>query len=131
MVYQLIAGPNTWPGSGAAVSNLIDVRDLAHAHVLALSAPPHPAGIQKRLLIESGQLTWQEAADLLRKERPELASRLPPKEKDSEAPDVTKAPMDTSLTNEVLGDLKLFTWQESVLASIDSAVAWEKGGVKA
>ena len=130
-VYQLISGPNTYPASDTIVSNVIDVRDLAHVHILALSAPPHPKGTQKRLLVQSEQFTWPEAADLLRKERPELASRLPPKEKDSEAPAMTKAPMDTRLSKEVLGDLKFITWQESILASIDAAVAWEKGGVKA
>ena len=129
-MYQLISGPNTYPVSEAVVSNSVDVRDIARAHVLALFAPPHPAGIDKRLLIESGQFTWQEAVGLVRKERPELASRLPPKEKDDEAPYRTKAPLDTSLTKEVLGDHKLFTWQESILASIDSAVAWENGAVK-
>ena len=59
--------------------------------------------------------------------RPALASRLPGKEKDGEAPKLTVPPLDMSLTKEVLGDMTFFTWEESLLGSLDTAVEWEKG----
>jgi len=128
--YRLITGetePNTWPDN--PVGNVVHVADVAKAHVLALTAPPLKDGRKKRLIVAAGVLHWKEAADLLRKERPELISRLP-------RPDLTPnpqsfAPLDTSLTEEVLGIKTWLSSEQAFLESIDSALEWEKGETKA
>jgi len=51
-----------------------DVRDLAHAHVLAATLP---AASNQRFVICAGQIRSQEISDLLRENIPELESRTP------------------------------------------------------
>jgi len=128
--YRLITGetgPNTWPN--IPVGNVVHVADLAKAHVVAVAAPPLKDGRKKRLIAAAGVFTWQQAADLLRRERPEVSNRLP-------NPDLTpirqtSAPLDTSLTEEVLGINTWLSWEKAILGSIDSALEWEKGETKA
>ncbi|KAF8920169.1 hypothetical protein CPB85DRAFT_1372919 [Mucidula mucida] len=52
----------------------VDVRDVAVAHVRALSVPP---GEYKRYLISAGHFTFKEAVDYIADAHPELRSRLP------------------------------------------------------
>lgn len=103
--------------------------DLAKAHVLAVAAPPLKDGGRKRLIAAAGTFTWQQAADLLRKERPEVSSRLP--KADLTPGPQTFAPLDTSLTEQVLGIKDWLSWEEAFLGSIDSALEWEGGEQKA
>ncbi|KDQ13490.1 hypothetical protein BOTBODRAFT_33505 [Botryobasidium botryosum FD-172 SS1] len=124
--YTLITGeaePNTWPDN--PVGNVVHVADLAKAHVLAVAAPPLKDGRKKRLIAAGGTFTWQQAVDLLKKERPEVSSRLP--RADLTPTPQTSAPLDTSLTEEVLGIKEWRSWEEAFLGSIDSALEWEKG----
>jgi nucleoside-diphosphate-sugar epimerase len=127
--YALIAGSENgtgiWPQ--VIVGSTIDVQDVARAHVLALEAPALQDGRRKRLLISSGEYTWKDLAEHIRKERPHLAHRLPGPEASTPV-EQTFAPMDTSLTREVLGLDKYIPWTESVLDNIDSCLIWEKTG---
>ncbi|KAG5647324.1 hypothetical protein H0H81_007759, partial [Sphagnurus paluster] len=50
-----------------------DVRDVAHAHVAALSAPKSAGSVEdKRFLVYGGVLTWKQAVEYLHEKRPEL-----------------------------------------------------------
>ena len=126
-VYSLLTGgpegPNTYPPIN--LGHMVDVRDIAKAHVQALSASPVP-GIDKRLLICSGTFKWEAIADLIRTARPELASRLPAKSE--QAVMQTNAPSDVSLAAKTIGMSEdgYIRWEETILASIDAVVAWEK-----
>ncbi|KAJ3743260.1 NAD-P-binding protein [Lentinula detonsa] len=114
-------------GTGAypayPLGHLADVRDVAHAHVAALSAPPSP-GRDKRFIIFNTIFTWKKVADLIRRDRPELANRLP--NQDLVPPRLSDAPLDTTFAAEVLGLKEYIPWEETVLAAIDVHVAWEK-----
>jgi nucleoside-diphosphate-sugar epimerase len=112
----------TWP---FMVHNYaIHVRDVAQAITLALFAPPLKDGRKKRLLIAAGPYTWAKAAELVKKERPELADRLP---KEGEPVKQLIAPMDLSLSKEVLG-LEYIPWEKAILDTIDSCLKWERTG---
>lgn len=52
----------------------VDVRDIAHAHILALTSPS--AG-NSRFLILAGQITSQQISDILRAKVPGLENRTP------------------------------------------------------
>lgn len=125
-VYSLVTGgpegPNTYPA--VPFGHIIDVRDAAKAHVLALSVPPTVDGQNKRFILSSKTSTWKETAELVRVERPELASRLP--HETAVPPAQTCAPLDLTFTKEVLGLKEYLPWQETMLGSLDDAVRWEK-----
>ncbi|KAF5361259.1 hypothetical protein D9758_010316 [Tetrapyrgos nigripes] len=121
-VYDLISqGLDTWPG--LPIADMVDVRDIARAHAVALDFPPL-SGRDKRFIISSGKYSWKKVADLIRKERPELASRLP--REDLEAPAQTTAPVDVSFTEDVLGFKDYIAWEETFLAAIDSVLVLER-----
>jgi nucleoside-diphosphate-sugar epimerase len=125
-IYQLLTGgskgPNTYPDS--TVGQLADVRDIAKAHVLATRAPPLTDGRNKRFIVVSKSFTWPEIADLIRKERPRVAHRLP--SKDAEVTKTTEFKFDLSLTENVLGLRELIPWQQTVLENVDLVLEWEK-----
>ncbi|KAG6817900.1 hypothetical protein H0H93_006931 [Arthromyces matolae] len=68
-VYMLIKGgmPPTPPPF------VVDVRDVAKAHVLALSVEPKPLG-EKRYIASAGNLSWHDAAVAVKKAHPEVAT---------------------------------------------------------
>ncbi|KAJ4481272.1 hypothetical protein J3R30DRAFT_3700970 [Lentinula aciculospora] len=103
--------------------HLVDVRDIARAHIAALSAPPIP-GRDKRLIISNTIFKWKDVSDLIRRERPDLAFRLP--KEDIIPPRQSDAPLDTSFASEVLGLTEFIHWEETALAAIDVQIAWEK-----
>jgi len=124
--YQLIKGgpegPNTYPD--VPISNAVNVKDVAKAHILALDIAPLKDGRKKRFLISNGQFTWAEAIELVKKERPELISRLP--KDDAKVTVQNLSGMDTSFAAEVLGLKKYIPWQDTFLETLDTSVAWEK-----
>lgn len=127
IVYQLIvggsAGPNTYPASLGG--HLIDVRDVAKAHIKSLFVPPHTQ--RKRFLILGKIFTWKEAAAIIRRERPEISARLP--QETAELRPQTCVPFDTSLTEAVLGfkQENYVPWEQTMVDSIDALLQWETG----
>ncbi|KAJ7593811.1 hypothetical protein C8J56DRAFT_1160580 [Mycena floridula] len=118
-VYSLLTNGSEYAPN--PLGHMIDVRDVAKAHVLSLEAP---SGKDKRLIISSKSFTWKEAADVVRKNRPELGSRLP--RKTAVSPPQSRAPLDTSLAAKTLGLSTYIPWEETILASIDQALIWER-----
>ncbi|KAK7022948.1 hypothetical protein VNI00_016838 [Paramarasmius palmivorus] len=123
--YELITGgpegPNSYPTN--PMGHIIDVRDVAKAHVLALDTPPIP-GRHKRIIISAGIFTWKDAAEVVRKAHPELEPRLP--SANAVPPAQTDAPLDTSFASEVLGLKEYIPWQESILAAIEMCLQYEE-----
>ncbi|KAJ3735362.1 hypothetical protein DFJ43DRAFT_44491 [Lentinula guzmanii] len=105
------------------VGHLIDVRDAARAHVLALTTPP-VSGRDKRFIISNGTFRWKDVAALIRSKKPELAARLP-KETSVPGPQ-TSAPLDTTFAKEVLGLKNYISQEETLLAGVDVVLEWEK-----
>ena len=128
-IYDLIInGTDSYPPN--PLGHMIDVRDAAKAHILALNTGPLKDGRNKRFNVCSRVFTWPEVAQILRAKRPELADRLAGAS--VAGPLQTSAPLDTQFAADVLGLTKYIAWEETVLDSIDYLLIWEKAtGVKA
>ncbi|KAF8955420.1 hypothetical protein BDZ97DRAFT_1926833 [Flammula alnicola] len=74
-LYQVICSGAVPP----APNWLVDVRDVAKGHVLALEASNLPAD-KRRFIINPGTYTWKEAAEHLKKARPAVKDRIIPLE---------------------------------------------------
>jgi hypothetical protein len=82
-----------------------------------------PDGRDKRFILCSRNYEWDEVADLVRKERPAVASRLP---NYAAVPTKTfSAPLDVEFAKEVLG-MTYIPWEQTVLESVDVCLRWEK-----
>ncbi|KAF5364917.1 hypothetical protein D9758_008160 [Tetrapyrgos nigripes] len=122
IVYQLLlSGPDAYPN--IPYGHMVDVRDIARAHVAALSAPPIP-GRNKRLIVAYGAFTWKALAELIRKERPQVADRLP--REDAKIVLQSDAPLDTTFAKEVLGMETYINWEETMLEAVDVLLEYEK-----
>lgn len=100
----------------------VDVRDVARALVLSLTAPPTAQVGHKRILMSGEWFVPAEAVAYVAEARPELKGRL------SEAwkKEVTTPTnnIDNSRAKEVLG-LELTDWRKTVLDGVDSLIALE------
>jgi len=117
----LAGGKVTTPQS--TFPQTVDVRDVARAHVLALSAPSTKEVGRKRLFVAGPTGTWKAAVEHLAAVRPELKGRLPDL---SEARDADAATVDVSRAKEVLGLTEYISWEKTVEDTADSLVAIEK-----
>ena len=106
----------------------VDVRDVANAHILALTAPPQKEVGRKRIIVTSGPIPWVDAVEHLRATRPELAGRLPNTSK------VTKravGKVDVSKAATILGLTEYIDWKKTVDDTVDSLLAVEREWAKA
>ncbi|TFK62760.1 NAD(P)-binding protein [Pluteus cervinus] len=122
-IYHLIDRENTYPPE--PVGSYVHVKDIAKAHVAALSVGPLPDGRRKRFIVAAPKsFTWSEASEIIRSERPELAARTVPK--GTELLTQTSAPFDTSLAAKYLGLEEYIGFKETLLDTVDYLVEWEK-----
>lgn len=105
----------------------IDVRDVARAHVLALSAPPSTQVGRKRLAIGGPTLTWKKSAEYLLATRPELKDRVRDLSGDE---DIKVATLDTNRAREVLGIAEYIDWKKTVDDTTDCLLELEKEWAK-
>jgi len=108
----------------------VDVRDIARSLVAALKAPSRSKVGQKRILIGSETVQFQDIASLIARERPELASRV--NKAASNAKRDVKPVIDNRRLKEVLG-LEPVPWTTTILDAVDSLVKleneWKARGV--
>ncbi|TDL27089.1 NAD(P)-binding protein [Rickenella mellea] len=101
----------------------VDIRDVAKAHILALSAPSTNNVGRKRILISGPNFSYKQAVEHLAKVRPELRGRL------GDPSDVEEAPVptiDQTRAIEVLGLTKYTGWETTVEDTADSLLAMER-----
>jgi len=117
---ELGEGPNT-----CHVSQQINAFDVAKAHLKAIEMPPIE-GKRKRFVISQGSFTYVQGIQLLKKERPELISRLPDKNDPCGKLQSTKE-FDCSFAEEVLGMRRAdyISAEKTLLDTIDQLVTWE------
>ncbi|KAG6832867.1 hypothetical protein H0H87_012800 [Tephrocybe sp. NHM501043] len=104
-----------------------DVRDVAHAHILALTSPPSSEVGRKRILIASPHgFDIKATLELIADSRPELKARLT-KKMPPEYP-YDRIPFDFKRIEEVLGMSKddFRTVEETMIETVDSLMALEK-----
>lgn len=119
----------TWP-----LTTIAHNRDVAKAHVLALTAPVLPKGEKKRFILTLGTMTWAQAITYLKE--PEVVAKFEARGHDimSRLPDASLAgvqsqySLDTSLTETVLGLKKddYISWQDTLLEVVPNLMDWEK-----
>jgi nucleoside-diphosphate-sugar epimerase len=124
-MYGLIRPNNTlFPPNGG----FVDVQDVAKAHILALSSKSSTqkgVGRKRYVLLATESVSYKDALEWIRSERPELKDRVP----NVEAP---VYPLDPVIERQGLEDNVGFRtaeykcWKESVLESVDSIVKIEK-----
>ncbi|KAL0581924.1 hypothetical protein V5O48_000154 [Marasmius crinis-equi] len=106
----------------------VDVRDVAKAHVRALThAPPTSEIGRKRVVISSPHgVDWGRTIDLLREKRPNLNDRLIKREPPVFGFD--RSPVEFDWIQKVVGMRKedFFTWEETLLDGIDNFLELEK-----
>jgi len=64
---------------------MVDVRDVAKAHLLAMDLPPSPGVLHRRYLVNSGEISWTDAIEHIRNVHPEL--KMPPASQYTGVPD--------------------------------------------
>ncbi|KAF8642480.1 hypothetical protein AX16_009481 [Volvariella volvacea WC 439] len=100
----------------------VDVRDVAQAHVLALSLPATPDLEAKRFLVNAGNYTWKQAAQHLNKVRPDIKTAS--QEEFEELPGPASELVDKR-AREVLG-LKYIDFGKTVEDAVDSLLEAKK-----
>ncbi|KAG6853183.1 hypothetical protein C0991_006293 [Blastosporella zonata] len=117
-IYSIVAG-----GTPAFIPPfIVDVRDIAKAHLLALNVPRKPIG-EKRYIANGGNLTWPQAVAHLNKVRPDI--KTAPIEKFGDLPGPAST-LDTTHTEE---DLNFGEWikpEDTIVAAADAIVALQK-----
>ncbi|MCI2947112.1 SDR family NAD(P)-dependent oxidoreductase [Staphylococcus caledonicus] len=119
--------------------NIVDVRDVATLHVLAMQIPE--AAGKRFIATAEGQISMPEIAQLIKKERPEVADKVSTKKVpdfaiklgakfNSEAREgKLLLEMNRNVSNQqarnVLGWKPMFTQEEAILASVDSMKAYD------
>ncbi|SJL06545.1 uncharacterized protein ARMOST_09886 [Armillaria ostoyae] len=132
-IYALLRSDNV---HFAVFPGVIDVRDVARAHLLALESPPTSAVGRKRSpLVSPYQSSYKDAIEIIAKERPELKDRLVHPSKAPEWPSYTLE-VDRELVENQIG-LKAdsyIAWRDTVLDAVDSLVRveniWKAKGFK-
>ncbi|KAG6872640.1 hypothetical protein C0995_008071 [Termitomyces sp. Mi166 len=122
-IYRFLSPDGGFMGSAGHA----DVRDIAHAHVLALTSPPTSAVGRKRILIASPHGFGPKATlDLIAESRPELKERLTKNNPPSYSHNRT--PVDFQRVEEVLGMSKddFHAVEDTMLDTVDSLLALEK-----
>jgi nucleoside-diphosphate-sugar epimerase len=110
---------------------VVDVRDVAKSHVLALDLPRNPGALERRYIVNGGYITWREAIDHLKITHPEL--NTPPS---SEYPDLPGPPSTLDISNTIT-DLKFGqfidvkqTIDDAVLALQEVEKTWAQAGTR-
>ncbi|KAJ7708836.1 hypothetical protein B0H17DRAFT_1124633 [Mycena rosella] len=132
-LYELIQKDLSFPVY--PLRDVVHNRDVARAHVLALTVPALPNKQKKRFIVSSETMSWVEAIEFLKepetvakfKERGlDIIARLPA---DSSGPGIQSLfGLDASLTENVLGMKKndYITWKEILLEVMPNLMDWEK-----
>ncbi|KAL3427609.1 NAD dependent epimerase/dehydratase [Phlyctema vagabunda] len=119
-VRNFIAGDNTAEIPDTGTYLWVDVRDLALAHVKSIEVP---AAANKRFFITAGYFSNREVVDLIRKNFPEYAAKLPGKDvKGGDYPEGGIYKFDNSRVKEVLG-IEFRSLEESVTDLVKSLKA--------
>lgn len=112
----------------------VDVRDVALAHVRAMTAPLGDGGgggdgvhhhhHQGRFYVVAGHFSNKQLADAIRRSHPELMDRLPPEDAEDDLPGDVYG-FNNARSREVLG-LRYMDLQKSVADTVDSILEWQR-----
>jgi nucleoside-diphosphate-sugar epimerase len=99
---------------------IVDVRDVAKAHLLAMGLPRNPGALERRYIVNGGNLSWREAVEHLRISHPEL--KLLPTD---EYP-VLPGPESLLDTSDTIADLKFGSFRDPTQVIDDTVNALQE-----
>lgn len=122
-IYRLLKPDGVFP----QLPGYNDVRDVARAHVAALTSPLESSVGRKRIIMSSPHdLDYKVVLDFIADKRPELKDRLADK---SKAPVDTlhRIPVDLKRIEDVLGIRvdSYYSWEQTILDTVDGLLAFE------
>ncbi|KAK0442330.1 NAD-P-binding protein [Armillaria borealis] len=130
MVYSLVSGESGRPLPLQLPSCYCDVRDVARAHVKALTLDPVETPEKKRFLVSGGHFTWKEAVEYLEKSRPDLKSRLPSVTGRSSGLSGKVSSINVTRARDVLHMEEYIGWESTIDDTISSLLFAEKKWVR-
>ena len=104
---------------------LVDVRDVAKAHIMALEKLPLPADDLKRFTINAGTFPWKKLAEHLLKTKPELRDRIIPLDTVPPLPGPLGS-LDTTRAKEILGCTEYIPMEKTFEDAVDDILMLEK-----
>lgn len=112
----------------------VDVRDVARAVVLSLTAPKTSQVGRKRLIMAGDEwFNWKEAGEYIAEVRPDLKGRINVKTQTEDAATPVKSAVSNQRAKEVLG-MEMTDWKKTLVDAVDDLVKlekeWEKNGVQ-
>ncbi|KIJ37535.1 hypothetical protein M422DRAFT_259893 [Sphaerobolus stellatus SS14] len=116
-IYQLIGGQRAAYPDLDKSPQFIDVRDVARAIVLSLSAAPRRSGKHPLILLSNEVLDWTAAAKEVAKISPQVKARTVDR---GAVTGRRGAVIDTTRANEILGLDKFIPWEEMVVNGVTS-----------
>ncbi|KAF5366892.1 hypothetical protein D9757_011386 [Collybiopsis confluens] len=122
LIYQLLSPQGKFPDYPL----YIDVRDVAKAHILALSSLPTSSAGRKRLILSSPhEVDFTEIIELIKRKRPELEGRLT-KTVPPQFP-FKRLPFDIKRVETVIGlkEADYSGLEDTLLATIDGLIKFE------
>ncbi len=128
LTYSLISGEPERPLLSMQLPPFYcDVRDVARAHVKALTLDRFEPPEKKRFLVSGGHFTWKEAVEYLEKSRPDLKSRLPPVTGSSfqELPGKLSS-IDVTRARDILHMEEYIGWESTIGDTISSLLVAEE-----
>lgn len=111
------------------MGSIVDVRDVARAHILALAAPPRPNKEHKPLISSHRSFTWEESVKVIQEkyaDEEKVQKRLPGEEAAANAVKQRNVPLDDSLTRKAIGFRDYILFEDSVVAAFEAFSLWEK-----
>lgn len=118
LVLQIISGGAVPP----APNWVVDVRDVARAHVLALARLPFGGRDDARFIVNVATQPWAKAAAHIARARPALAGRIVPLDTIAPLPGVL-SDLDNARSKAVLGVGAYIAPEESLVAAVDAVLA--------
>ncbi|KAK0447844.1 NAD-P-binding protein [Desarmillaria tabescens] len=126
MIYSLISGESGRPLPVQLPPFYCDVRDVARAHVKALTLNRFEPPEKKRFLVSGGHFTWKEAVEYLEKSRPDLKSRLPSVTGSSSELPGKLSSIDVTRARDILHMEEYIGWESTIGDTISSLLIAEE-----
>ncbi|KAK0447846.1 NAD-P-binding protein [Desarmillaria tabescens] len=130
MIYSLISGESGRPLPVQLPPFYCDVRDVARAHVKALTLNRFEPPEKKRFLVSGGHFTWKEAVEYLEKSRPDLKSRLPSVTGSSSELPGKLSSIDVTRARDILHMEEYIGWESTIGDTISSLLIAERKWVQ-
>ncbi|KAK0472770.1 NAD-P-binding protein [Armillaria novae-zelandiae] len=125
MIYSLIHGQPGRPPPAQLPPFFCDVRDVARAHVKAITVNRSETPEEKRFLVSGGHFTWKEAVEYLEKQ-PDLKSRLPSVTGGAPDPARKLSSIDVTRAREILHVEEYVRWESTIDDTISVILLAEK-----